>query len=226
MMRSLTLTLAAAALAVSAALPALAQQAPAAPGAAPAAPAAPTFRLRGTIDTVAGDTLTINGRVGEKMAVEKITVKMQGNWTVQSVIPVKLDEIKAGDFVGASAIKGADGKLTAEAIHYLGQDQATRDRAQGDIPWDLTAKSLMVNADVGTIVKAPNGALTVKMTHKNATYEMAIAPNTPVVKYAPGDKALLVKGAQVFITGAARQPDGSYNATTLRAETKGVKPPL
>ena len=54
----------------------------------------------------------------------------------------------------------------------------------------------------------------------------AIAPNTPVVKYAPGEKTLLVKGAQVMITGAQRQPDGSYNATSVRAETNGVKPPL
>jgi hypothetical protein len=220
MIRRLALTLAAAGLAVAAAMPALAQQAPAAPGAAPAAPPLPTMRLRGTLDSLTGDTLAMTTRTGEKL-----TIQLQPNWMVRATIQVKLDEIKNGDFVGASAIKGADGKLVAEAIHYLGQDQATRDRAQGDIPWDLTPQSLMVNADVGTIVKAANGALSVKMTHKNATYEMAIAPNTPVVKYEPGDKALLVKGAWLFFT-ATKQANGTLTATTVTAETKGVKPPL
>ena len=53
-----------------------------------------------------------------------------------------------------------------------------------------------------------------------------VPANTPVVKYGAGTKEQLVKGAAVFVTGAARQADGSYTATTVRVETNGVKPPL
>jgi hypothetical protein len=210
-------TLAAAVLALAAALPAAAQQAPPA-GAAPAQPAAPNVRMRGTLDSLTGDTLAMTTRTGEK-----ITVQLQPNWTVRSVIPVKLEDIKTGDFIGASAAKGADGKLVAEAIQYL--DPAIRERAQGDLPWDLTPQSLMVNADIGTVVKSANGQLTVKLIHKNATYDMAISPTTPVIRYGQGDKSLLVKGAWLFFS-AQKQPNGTYNATTITAETNGVKPPL
>mgnify|MGYP003333873781 CR=1 FL=1 len=70
-------------------------------------------------------------------------------------------EVQAGDFVGASATKRADGKMVAEAIHYLDFiPAANRDAAHGDIPWDLTPQSLMINADSGTVVKASDGTMT------------------------------------------------------------------
>jgi hypothetical protein len=178
-------------------------------------------RMRGTVDAVNGDTVSITTREGLK-----VDLKMQPNWTVESVIAVKPEEIKAGDFVGASAIKRADGKMVAEAIHYLDFiAPANRDAARRDIPWDLTPQSLMINADTGTVVKASDGTMTLKMTHSQATYDLIITPTTPIVKYRPGEKSLLVKGAWVFLT-AQKQPDNSYTATLIRAETNGVKPPL
>jgi Domain of unknown function (DUF5666) len=193
-------------LAIATALPSLAQQGP--------TPA----RLRGTVEALNGDTLTIATREGTK-----IDVLMQANWTVQSVLAVKIDDIKAGDFVGASAIKRADGKMAAQAIHYL--DPAIRERAQGDIPWDLTPESLMINADLGQVVRSADGVISVKMTHNKATYDLVLSPTTPIVRYAPGDKSLLAKGKAIFI-GAQKQPNGTYTATLVRAETNGVKPPL
>lgn len=178
-------------------------------------------RVRGAVEALNGDTLTINTREGQKLEI-----KMQPNWTVQSVEPVRLEDIKAGDFVGASAVKRPDGKMVAEAIHYLDFiPAANRDAAHGDIPWDLTPQSLMINADTGTVVKASDGTMTLKMTHSKASYDMIVTPATPIVRYRAGDKNLLVKGAAVFMT-AQKQPDGTYTATLVRAETNGVKPPL
>ncbi len=176
---------------------------------------------RGVIDSLTGDTLAVTTRDGQK-----INIQMQPNWTVQSVIAVKPDEIQPGDFVGASAVKRADGKMVAEAIHYLDFiAPAARDGAHGDIPWDLTPQSLMINADTGTVVKSSDGTMTLKMTHSKASYDLIITPTTPIVKYRPGEKSLLVKGATVFI-GTQKQADGTYTATLVRAETNGVKPPL
>ena len=195
-------------LALATALPAVAQQ-----------PAGPTpVRVRGVVDALNGDTLSVMTREGAR-----IDIQMQANWTVQSVLAVKIDDIKPGDFVGASAVKRADGKMVAQAIHYL--DPAIRERAQGDIPWDLTPESLMINADLGQVVKSSDGQISVKMTHNKATYDLLLTPTTPIVRYAPGEKSLLAKGKAVFI-GAQKQPNGTYTATLVRAETNGVKPPL
>ena len=205
-----TTALAALAFVAFTALPAFAQQA------APAAPAAVAQRLRGTIDALNGNVLSITSRDGSK-----IDVKLADNWAVQAVFAVKPDEIKDGDFVGAVATKRADGVMVAQAIQVL--DPAIRERAQGDTAWDLTPESLMINADLAQVVKNNGGIFTVKLTHNKATYDLLIAPNTPIQRYAPGEKSQVVKGAAVFIN-AQKQPDGTYTATTVRAETNGVKP--
>ena len=175
-------------------------------------------RLRGPLDVFEADTIAITTRDGGK-----IEVLMQPDWTVQSVIAVPLAEMQPGDFVGASAVKGEDGRMIAEAIHYL--PVAIRERAQGDIPWDLTPESLMINADIAEVTAVGNGQIVVKMAHKDATYDLVIAPDTPIVKYGDGDKSQLVPGAAVYMS-ARHMPDGTYTATRVRAETNGVKPPL
>ena len=55
------------------------------PGAAPAAPALPTVRMRGTLDSLTGDTLAMTTRAGEK-----VTVQLQPNWSVRATFAVKM----------------------------------------------------------------------------------------------------------------------------------------
>jgi hypothetical protein len=98
----------AAAVAVLFALPALAQN----------PPAAPPVRVRGTIEKVDGANLTVKARDGMdvKVAVTDAT-------RIQSLVKKSLADIKAGDFLASTSVKGTDGKLHAIEVRIFPQAQ-------------------------------------------------------------------------------------------------------
>ena len=99
-----------------------------------------------------------------------------------------------------------------------------RGTGEGERPWDLTPDSLMTNATVSGITSAPQGQA-LKVTYKGGESEIIVAPNTPIVTFAPGDASLLKPGAAI-ITAATKKPDGTLSASRVTAETDGVRPPM
>ena len=174
-------------------------------------------RIRGTVEKLDGQTLTVKSREGQQL-----TIALAPNFTVAAVVKKSLDDIKAGDFVGAASTKGTDGKL--HALEVLIFPEALRGTGEGERAWDLTPDSLMTNATVAGIASAAQGQA-LKVTYKGGESEIIVAPSTPVVTFAPGDASLLKPGAAVFI-GAIKKPDGSLSAARVNAEKDGVKPPM
>ena len=189
------------------ALPAIAQNTP---------EGTPT-RIRGTVEKLDGQTLMVKSRDGQQL-----TIVLAPNFTVSAVVKKSLADIKAGDYVGAAWTKGADGKL--HALEVLIFPEALRGTGEGERAWDLTPDSLMTNATVAGIASAAQGQA-LKVTYKGGESEIIVAPNTPVVTFAPGDASLLKPGAAVFI-GALKKPDGTLSAARVNAEKDGVKPPM
>jgi hypothetical protein len=187
------------------------------PAAAQNAPEGTPTRIRGTVEKLDGQTLTVKSREGQDL-----TIALAPNFTVAAVVKKSLGDIKAGDFVGAASSKGIDGKL--HALEVLIFPEAMRGSGEGERPWDLTPDSLMTNATVSGITSAPQGQ-TLKVAYKGGESEIIVAPNIPVVTFAPGDASLLKPGAAVFI-GALKKPDGSLSAARVNAEKDGVKPPM
>jgi hypothetical protein len=188
-------------------LPALAQNAP---------EGTPT-RIRGTVEKLDGQNLTVKSREGPQL-----TIALAPNFTVSAVVKKSLADIKTGDFVGAASTKGTDGKL--HALEVLIFPKASRGTGEGERAWDLTPDSLMTNATVAGVASAAQGQA-LKVTYKGGESEIIVAPNTPVVTFTPGDASLLKPGAAVFI-GAVKRPDGSLSAARVNAEKDGVKPPM
>jgi hypothetical protein len=174
-------------------------------------------RIRGTVEKLDGQTLTVKSREGQQL-----TIALAPNFTVAAVVKKGLGDIKAGDFVGAASTKGTDGKL--HALEVLIFPEALRGTGEGERAWDLTPDSLMTNATVAGIASAAQGQA-LKVTYKGGESEIIVAPSTPVVTFAPGDASLLKPGAAVFI-GAIKKPDGSLTAARVNAEKDGVKPPM
>src|ERR1700746_1256984 len=174
-------------------------------------------RIRGTVEKLDGQTLTVKSREGQQL-----TIALAPNFTVAAVVKKSLDDIKAGDFVGAASTKGTDGKL--HALEVLIFPEALRGTGEGERAWDLTPDSLMTNATVAGIASAAQGPA-LKVTYKGGESEIVVAHSTPVVTFAPGDASLLKPGAAVFI-GAIKKPDGSLSAARVNAEKDGVKPPM
>ena len=187
------------------------------PAAAQNTPEGTPTRIRGTVEKLDGQALTVKSRDGQEL-----TITLAPNFTVAAVVKKSLADIKAGDFIGAASTKGTDGKL--HAIEVLIFPEALRGTGEGERPWDLVPESLMTNATVAGIASAAHGQV-LKVTYKGGESEIIVAPDTPIVTFAPGDASLLKPGAAIFI-GALKKPDGSLSAARVNAEKDGVKPPM
>lgn len=177
----------------------------------------PPTRLRGSIAAIDGQTATIATREGTQ-----VPVKLADNWGVMLVSPVTMANIKENSFVGIASTKGPDGTLNA--LEVLVFPEAARGSNEGHYPWDLQPESMMTNATVATVASAPDGqVLTLK--YKDGTQTIKVKPGTPIVTFAPGDKADAKVGAKVFL-GATKGADGNLTATRLLVGKDGLAPPM
>ncbi|HEU5277189.1 MAG TPA: hypothetical protein VFU97_26270 [Xanthobacteraceae bacterium] len=197
----------AAALAIAVALPAArAQQ-------------AKPVHLRGTIEKVDGNTLSVKLRDGSAS-----TVKLADNPRITAMTKAQLSDIKDGSFIGVTAMPQPDGSQKAMGLHIF------MDAQRGVVPanftpWDREPGSTMTNADVATKVESVDGqTLTVK--YKDGEKKVIVPPNTPVVRFNPGNKDDLKPGAQFFIVAATKQDDGSYTAPAINIGRDGARPPM
>src|SRR5206468_5053168 len=163
------------------ALPALAQ----------APPAGPPIYIRGTVDKLDGQTLTVKSRDGQPL-----TVALAPNFTVRGLVAKTVADIKAGDYVASTSVKGPDGTLKAIEVHIFPENM--RGTAEGQFPWDLVPDSVMTNATVAQITVAPQGQV-MKVAYKGNEAEVTVPPGIPIVGYVPADIALLKPGATIFI---------------------------
>ena len=187
------------------------------PAAAQNAPDGTPTRIRGTVEKLDGQTLTVKSREGPQL-----TIALAPNFTVSAVVRKSLADIKTGDYVGAASLKGSDGKL--HALEVLIFPEALRGTGEGERPWDLVPDSLMTNATVAGVASAAQGQV-LKVAYKGGESEIIVPSGIPIVTFVPGDSSLLKRGAAIF-TGALKKPDGSLAATRVTAEKDGVKPPM
>ncbi len=138
---------------------------------------------------------------------------------MRAVVTKSISDIKPGDFVASTWIKGPDGTIRAIELHIFPKASPM---AAGSSPWDLSPDSVMTNATVGTVTSAPDGEV-LHVTFKGGESEYIVGPDVPVLATAPGDVSLLKPGAAVFVI-ALKHPDGSLTTSRLYAEKDGVKP--
>jgi hypothetical protein len=204
-MKAFLKPLLAGALLASLAVPVMAQQA-----------GTPT-RLRGTIDSVDGNVLSLTTREGEK-----IKVNMADNVAVLTTAALSLDDIKDNSYVGVAAMEGEGGQLNALEVFVM--PEANRGAGEGHRAWDLQPESTMTNATVDEVAEHDGGRL-VKVKYPDGEKEILVTPETPIVTFNPGTVADLQPGLYVFIAGS-KLDDGSYTTASVRVEKDGVKPPM
>jgi len=182
----------------------------------PAAPQGQPTRLRGTVQQLDGQTLTVLSNAN--LAVK---VTLPENLNVLAMERRSLSDIKDGDFIGVTASKWKDGQLHATEVHIF--PESMRGAGEGHYPWDFP-ETTMTNATV-TGVMAESDGRTVKLNYKDGQTSIDISPETPIVTFVPGDKSLLKPGVAVFVMGTLKQ-DGTIDAFSVTAEKDGVKPPM
>ena len=102
----------------------------------------PPLRVRGTIEKVDGNTLTVKARGGETM-----TVKLTDDVRVAAMQKATLNDIKQGSYIGVTAMPQPDGSQRAIGIHIFMDAQRQTVQARHS-PWDREPGSTMTNANV------------------------------------------------------------------------------
>ena len=185
--------------------------------ASPSALAADGVRVRGTVVSVTGDTLLVKSREGAD-----VSIKLNMGWKAGGIAKAKLADIKQGDFVGIASLPqaaGGDG-----ALEVLIFPPAMRGTGEGSYGWDLKPNSSMTNGAVSEAVQSVDGT-TVNVVYHGQSKKIAIAPNTPIVTFAPAVNADVKPGAVVFVP-ADRADDGKLSTTRVVVGKDGVVPPM
>ena len=178
---------------------------------------APT-RIRGTIEQVEGNTLTIKARSGELMKV-----KVPDNVVVTAITKASVADIANGKFIGTTTVGQRDGALVAEEIHIF--PESMRGTGEGHRDWDLRPQSKMTNANVADIKSMGDGRV-MTIQYKGGEQKILVTPRTVVVNFEPSSRAELKPGAPVFINAAERQADGTYTAPRVNVGLHGQVPPM
>jgi hypothetical protein len=147
----------------------------AAPASAQNAPESTPTRIRGTVEKLDGQALTVKSREGPEL-----TIALAPNFTVSFLVKKSFADVKTGDYVAVTSVKGTDGKLHAKEVRIF--PEALRGTAEGQFAWDLLPDSVMTNATVAGITGAPQGQV-VKVTYKGGESEIVVDPDTPVFGY-------------------------------------------
>ncbi len=135
--------------------------------------------MRGTITAFDGQVLLVQSRDGKDLKLQ-----LAENATVAAAKAITLNDLKSGDYVGSTAMRGADGKLVAREVHTI-----ARTVPEGHGPWDLEPDSTMTNANVAAVVTAAGGhELTLK--YKGGSQKILAPEGTPIVTTVPADRSL------------------------------------
>jgi len=174
---------------------------------------AQTARVRGTITAVHADTLSVKSREGEDL-----TLHLPDKAAVSVARAIKFEDIKQGDYIGATTLKQPDGSMVAVEIHYL-----PKSAAQGQRPWDLQPGSTMTNAIVSAkVTSAGNGELTLQF--KGSSQKIIVPASAALVRAVPGSRADLKAGEYVFAI-VQKRADGKLIAARIQVSKDGIRPP-
>lgn len=176
----------------------------------------PPTRVRGTIEQVDGNTLSIKARDGTPLKLV-----LADNAVVVAIMRRTLADIKKGEFVGSAATSNGDGTWTALEVHIF--PESMRGTGEGHRPWEAP-RSSMTNATVVDKIRSMDGH-TMTLQYKGGEQKIVITDRTPIVGYEAGEPGDLKVGKAIFIANATKAEDGSLRASRISVE-KTAPPPM
>src|SRR5215475_3791015 len=181
----------------------------------------PTQRLNGTIERITGNFIFATGRDGGA-----ITVKLADNVSVTAVLKATVADIKPGDYIGSGAVPQPDGTQKAVEIHIFARPQA--DGGHHYSGWYGAPNGTMTNGFVQPIVvgaaRAEGGDPSFVVKYPDGEKTIIVPASAHIARYIIGSKDDLKPGAPFRVQTAARQPDGTYTATSISVGKDGRRP--
>lgn len=158
-------------------------------------------RIRGVVESFDGKTLAVKDAGSVQVGDKTELVFAQ---------PIKLADIKPGDFLGVTSTRGPGGRLTAYDVRRF-----PRPLNPGHRPFDGRADQTMTNATVGTVAPSSNGR-ELTLTYDGGSQKIAVPADAAVSELVPGRPSQLVPGARVNLTHDA-------NKVALRIQVSAPK---
>jgi hypothetical protein len=187
-----------------------------------AASAQTPARVRGTVDSLSGNMLTVTTRAGGKA-----TVTLADPVHVLAVSRAALADIKPGSSVGIASVAQADGTLRALEVTLVPPGMPNTPL---NMDWDLGPSSKMTNGAVGGVVVGGASAggttdRTLTVDYGKGKQAIVVPESAAIVTLAPADRAMLAPGASVVVF-ARKANDGALSAGAVAVGTPGVVPPM
>jgi hypothetical protein len=176
----------------------------------------PTVRLRGTIEKVEGNLLTLKPEAGAGITLT-LTEKAQ----ILAVANASMADIKEGTFLGSAAMPQPDGSQKALEVHIFPEQM--RGTGEGHRPYAPVPNSTMTNGTSGAPVAAAEGSA-IMVKYRDGEKKIVVPPGTPIVRYEIGSAVDLKPGAHFAVLAATKKPDGSYEAARINVGRNGVVP--
>src|SRR6201997_2717366 len=177
-----------------------------------------TVRIRGTIESVAGDAYVVKNRDG---AEYKVAVTDPGLYV--AIVKSTMADIKPGMFVGATGVTQPDGSQKAIEVHIF--PESMRGTGEGHYDWDLKPNTKMTNANVEQTVAGVDGPV-LSVKYKDGEKKVLVTPETAVVTYVVGNKSDLKPGIKIFVGAGKKQADGTWQTPRVTYGKDGLTPPM
>jgi hypothetical protein len=202
------------------------------------APSSQPEHVRGAIQTVDGQSLTVTTSAGS------VRVQMAPSTAIATVAQSDRAHLTDGSFLGITSVADPNGSQRAVEVHVF--PEAMRGTGAGSYGWDWPGASQNSKMTNGTASKMTNGTVSnSKMTNGTVTAQdggssltlqymdgasggsqtITIPPGIPVVAIEPGQSSDLQPGVHVFVV-ATRDSAGVLTANRVLAGKNGVVPPM
>jgi hypothetical protein len=178
----------------------------------------PPVRVRGEIEKVDGNKLTVKSREG---AV--VTVVLKDGAAINGVDKAMLSDVKQNSFVGITAMPQPDGTQKAIEVHIF--PEARRGAGEGHRPWDLVPNSTMTNANVEQLVTSVDGPM-LTMKYKDGEKKIMVPNNATIVQFVSAEKSDLKPGAKIFVVAGTKLPNGDVETAGINVGKNGITPPM
>ncbi len=177
---------------------------------------APPGVARGTIEALAGDTLTLQTDAGDTE-----TIALAPNWNVTVLKPVSIEAIQPGSFIGTAEMPQSRHTGRSIEVHVFPPGVKA---GEGHYPWDLRKGSMMTNGTVGKVTASPGGRVLI-VSYPHGQRRIIVPKSVPIVELTNGDRSLVRPGIPAFLI-VARTPSGGLASSGIAIGENGAKPPM
>lgn len=183
--------------------------------AGPAAAVDGLARIRGTVEMRTGDTLVVRRYGGGT-----VTAYMNAKTRTLIATPGRVRDIKPESYISVISVPKGEGREVREVALY---SPSERGFEAGTRPWDTGRDATLTGGWIAD--RSGLDPVRVRLRHAGAEPSFSLPRDTPTTQIGPGEKALLVPGADVVVF-ARTDADGLLNADTIAVGRLGAKPAL